>query len=98
MTSRNELNFMAKKIMGGKLVRELAGAVLLLVSIAMLIPVPSSTEERYQPNFLVISIQTTLFFVSRWLSRGRQYFWLTIVEVLLFGAVSYISALSSTII
>ena len=80
-----------------KLLREVIGSVILLMSISMLIPVPTSTGEAYGPDVIWLSLQTTLFLLSRCFSRGKEYFWLTIVETLLFGAVSYVAALSLTL-
>ena len=54
------------------------------MSIALFVPMPSSTPERYVPGVGTIAVQTSLFALSRWCSRGTAGLWLTAIEVVLF--------------
>jgi len=58
-----------------------------LISLAMFIPTPSSTEENYDTSVVWIVIQIALFALSRVLLWSKKLWWLVLLEVLGFALV-----------
>ena len=70
-----------------KALKYVASVILFLVSVAMFIPTPSSTEESYSTPLFWIFIQIIVFAVSRALSWTKNWWWLGILEILGFSGV-----------
>lgn len=68
----------------------LGGVFFFLVSIAMFIPTPSSTEENYGTSVVWIVIQIALFVLSRALLWSKKLWWLALLEVLGFTLIVFI--------
>jgi len=61
-----------------------------LVSIAMFIPTPSSTEENYGTSMVWTLIQIAIFALSRTLLWSKKLWWLALLEVLGFALIVFI--------